>query len=98
MDRDKKPHVFLPPLAAGVGMGLTLMGIFVFTGHGLGASGFFKRVTAWLSDGISPSWTQNNEFLSNFLSLPHPLYNWISFEVGGMAIRSFIRQFFGKAF
>jgi uncharacterized membrane protein YedE/YeeE len=30
-------------LAAGVGLGLTLMGMFLFTGHGLGASGFFTN-------------------------------------------------------
>ena len=32
---ERKPQDFWPPLAAGVGLGLTLMGMFLFTGHGL---------------------------------------------------------------
>lgn len=52
---DGQAREFWPPLAAGIGLGLALMGMFLFTGHGLGASGFFTRLAASLSAFTHPA-------------------------------------------
>lgn len=82
----KQPQAFWPPLAAGVGLGLTLLGIFLFTGHGLGANGFFTRLAVWLSDRASPAWAEANAYFKPYLSGGHPLKEWISWEIAGVAI------------
>jgi len=83
---ERKPQDFWPPLAAGVGLGLTLMGMFLFTGHGLGASGFFTNVLAWLGTLAAPDWTEMNSYLGNYLGATHPLNSWLSWELAGAAI------------
>ena len=98
MQNGKTPREFLPSLIGGIGLGLTLMGIFVFTGHGLGASGFFKRVTAWLSEGTFGNWAQTNEYLSTFLINGAPLNDWISFEVAGMAVGGLLGSLLARRF
>lgn len=83
---DKQAQNFWPPLAAGIGLGLALMGMFLFTGHGLGASGFFTRLAAWLGDITAPAWAETNNFFSPYLAKGHPLTGWISWEIAGVAI------------
>lgn len=83
---EHKPRDFWPPLAAGAGLGLTLMGIFLFTGHGLGASGFFTGVVAWLSSLVALDWAEMNSYLGNYLGAGHPLDSWLSWQLAGAAI------------
>ncbi|MBU0631110.1 YeeE/YedE family protein [bacterium] len=92
-----RPRRFLPPLVAGMGLGLTLMGIFLLSGHGLGASGFFKRVTALLGDALFGTWAQDNAYLGSFLK-GYPLDSWISWEVGGVAIGGLLGSLLGRRF
>jgi len=95
---ERKPQDFWPPLAAGVGLGLTLMGMFLFTGHGLGASGFFSRLLAWLSASAAPDWTQMNSDLGNYLGASHPLNSWISWEIAGVAIGALLGSLIARRF
>ena len=44
---------YWPPLIAGIALGLALLLTFLITGHGLGASGFFTRLTAWLGGEVA---------------------------------------------
>ncbi len=98
MDTNKNPRKFWPPLVAGVGLGITLLGMFVVTGHGLGAYGFYKRVTLWLSNDISSQWTQANAYLSASLGKTHPLDVWVSWEVLGIALGALLGSMFARRF
>jgi len=74
------------PLAAGTALGAVLLFTFLLTGHGLGASGFFTRLTAWLgSEFVRPA-TEANGYLGPFLKAGAPLSDWISWEIIGMLL------------
>ena len=83
---NRQPREFWPPLAAGIGLGLALMGMFLFTGHGLGAIGFFTRLAAWLSDIANPVWADANVYFNSYLGKGNPLDAWISWEIAGVAL------------
>jgi uncharacterized membrane protein YedE/YeeE len=77
---------FWPPLTAGIMLGLVLFLTFLITGHGLGASGFFTRLAAWLGgEAVGPA-TQANNFLGPFLKAGAPLANWITWEILGVML------------
>jgi uncharacterized membrane protein YedE/YeeE len=78
------PRSFWPPLWAGVALGLVLWLTFMITGHGLGASGFFTRLTAWFGDWWLPGATADNAYLGGMVSQGSVLSAWISWEVLGM--------------
>jgi uncharacterized membrane protein YedE/YeeE len=78
---------FWPPLVAGIALGLVLLLTFLLTGHGLGASGFFTRFTAWLGGEVTGPVTQANSYLGPFLKGgTNPLANWIAWEIIGVAL------------
>jgi|ERR1019366_4280937 uncharacterized membrane protein YedE/YeeE len=75
------------PLFAGIALGLVLLLTFLLTGHGLGASGFFTRFTAWLGGEIARPLTEANAYLGPFLKgAGNPLANWISWEMVGVML------------
>ena len=80
------PRNFLSPLAAGVGLGVTLYLSFLLTGHGLSASGFFRDLTASLAVWVKPFWAAENTYLSTFLYEDGPLSTWIAWEVAGIGV------------
>ena len=98
MDSNKNPRKFWSPLVAGVGIGLTIIGMFAVTGHGLGAYGFYRRVTLWLSNDISSQWTQANTYMSASLGKTHPLDSWISWEVAGIAFGALLGSMLARRF
>ncbi|MGI9449902.1 MAG: YeeE/YedE thiosulfate transporter family protein [Geminicoccaceae bacterium] len=79
------PRPFWPPLVAGILLGLVLLLTFLITGHGLGASGFFTRLTAALGGWLMPVATAANSYLGPFLQ-GNPLSSWICWEIVGVAI------------
>jgi hypothetical protein len=95
---ERQPHAFWPPLAAGVGLGLALMGMFLSTGHGLGANGFFTRTAVTLSDWIHPAWAGANAYFSSYLRSGHPLNDWISWEIAGVAIGALVGSLSARRF
>jgi len=89
---------YWPPLTAGIALGLVLLATFLITGHGLGASGFFTRLTAWVGGELAPSVTETNSFLGPFLRSGAPLANWISWEIVGVAIGGLLAAIGGGRF
>lgn len=78
---------FWPPLIAGIALGLALLMTFLITGHGLGASGFFTRLAAWVGGELLRPMTEANSYLGPFLkSAAGPLANWISWEIVGVVL------------
>ncbi len=85
MDSTVRP--FWPPLAAGIALGLVLLATFLLTGHGLGASGFFARLTAWLGGELARPATLANSYLGPFLKgAANPLASWITWEILGLLL------------
>jgi uncharacterized membrane protein YedE/YeeE len=82
---------FWPPLTAGIALGLVLFLTFLLTGHGLGASGFFTRLTAWVGGEIAHPATTANSYLGPYLrGGANPLANWITWEVVGVLFGAFV--------
>ncbi len=76
-----------PPLTAGVALGLVLLLTFLLTGHGLGASGFFTALTAWLGGEIAQPAAQANSYIGPYLKGgANPLATWISWEIIGVIL------------
>jgi hypothetical protein len=95
---DRQAREFWPPLAAGIGLGLTLMGMFLMTGHGLGANGFFTRLVVWLGDMAHPAWVDANAYLKPYLSKGHPLNEWISWEIAGVSMGALVGSLTARRF
>lgn len=82
------PRPFWPPLVAGLVLGLTLLAAFWITGHGLGASGFFTRLTVALGDLLVPATTESSRYLAPYLA-SNLLDAWISWEFIGLLLGAF---------
>lgn len=76
---------YWPPLTAGIALGLVLFVTFLLSGHGLGASGFFTRLTAWLGGELARPAAEANSYLGPFLK-GAPLASWISWEIVGVML------------
>ncbi len=93
MNQAKPPQVPLPywnPLVAGIALGVVLLATFVITGHGLGATGFTTRLTAWLGMNLAPIATEANEYLGGMVEEGKPLNAWITWQVIGVAIGALV--------
>ena len=84
---------FWSPLTAGVALGLVLLLTFVWTGHGLGATGATTRLTAWLGTVVAPGATTANAYLGPLVEGGHPLSSWISWQVLGVALGALASAF-----
>lgn len=92
------PKKFWPPLYSGFGLGFALFSMFLVTGHGLGAYGFFKRLAIQISDWLEPTWAQSNDFFHSILSGAQPLNTWVSWEIAGVAIGALVASLVGRRF
>ena len=84
---------FWSPLWAGVALGLVLLLTFVWTGHGLGATGATTRLSAWLGTLAAPAATEANPYLGPLVESGHPLSSWISWQVLGVALGALASAF-----
>ncbi|MCE9579853.1 MAG: YeeE/YedE family protein [Deltaproteobacteria bacterium] len=85
------PRPYTNPYLAGVGLGLVLLAAFVLVGRGLGASGAFNSLVAWLTSLVAPDYAKDNPFLGNYLNGDdHPLKAWLVFELVGVAIGALV--------
>ena len=83
----RAPQPYANPYLAGIGLGLVLLAAFVLVGRGLGASGAFNALIAWLVSLVAPAYARSNEFLGDYLvGDTHPLKAWLVFEVVGVLV------------
>ena len=75
---------YWPSWLAGLALGCVLLLTFVVTGHGLGATGFTTRLSAWLGEAVAPRWTQGNDYLGPLLEGGAVLSSWITWQVLGV--------------
>lgn len=82
---------YMNPYLAGVGLGLVLLAAYVVMGRGLGASGAFSALVAWLVGLIAPAHAKANGFYAEYLaSGTHPLKDWLVFEILGVMAGGFL--------
>lgn len=100
LDASKKRAIkpFWPPLAAGIALGLVLLGTFVVTGHGLGATGASTRLTAWLGLTVAPTATHANAYLGPMVEGSNLMSAWISWQVVGVALGALFAAFLAGRF
>ena len=91
-----KPATYMNPLLAGILLGMVLLATFVFTGHGLGATGFTTRLTAWVGMHFAPVVTNANEYLGGMVDEGKPLNAWITWQVIGVALGALLSAFLAK--
>jgi len=93
---------FWHPLTAGIALGVVLLLTFLMTGHGLGASGFFSRLTAWFGAEFAQTATEANSYLGPFIKnargAVNPLATWISWEIVGIIVGAGIAAFTSNRF
>jgi uncharacterized protein len=77
---------YWPAWLAGLALGIVLLLTFVLTGHGLGATGFTTRLTAWIGEQVAPTWTDANDYLGPLLDGGSVLRSWITWQVLGVFI------------
>lgn len=87
------------PYIAGVGLGLVLLASYVVMGRGLGASGAVASFVSWGVNEFAPSHVIGNGFFEKYLDperAPHPLKDWLVFEVIGVMIGGLISGIIAK--
>ena len=87
---------YMNPLLAGILLGIVLLATFVVTGHGLGATGFTTRLTAWIGMHAVPAATSANDYLGGMVEDGKPLSAWITWQVVGVAIGALLSAFLAK--
>ena len=87
---------YMNPLLGGILLGTVLLATFVVTGHGLGATGFTTRLTAWIGMHVAPVATSANDYLGGMVEEGKPLEAWITWQVIGVAIGALLSAFLAK--
>ncbi len=81
---------YWPAWAAGLALGVVLLLTFVLTGHGLGATGFTTRLSAWFGGLAAPQWTLANDYLGPMIEDGAVLSSWITWQVLGVFIGALV--------
>lgn len=85
----KEPKGYMNPYLAGFGLGLVLLSSYLIMGRGLGASGAFASFVSWVMSNVAPDHIAGNGFFEKYLDpmrAPHPLKDWLVFEVLGVML------------
>ncbi len=79
------------PIFGGIVIGLAMILSFYTAGRGLGASGAFTRISAWLQDIIFPSFTESSVYFGKYFLHGHnPLNNYLVFMAIGIIVGAFV--------
>lgn len=74
------------PYLAGALLGLVLLAAYLVAGRGLGATGAFSSVAAWIAQLASPEHAQANTVHARYLASGSPLTAWLVFlSIGVLA-------------
>lgn len=94
----RAPRAFWNPLIAGIALGLVLLLTFLWTGHGLGATGASTRLTAWIGMQAAPAATGANAYLGPMIEGGKPMASWITWQVIGVALGALVAAFMAGRF
>jgi hypothetical protein len=73
----RAPAPYWNPYLAGFGLGLVLLAAYLVAGRGLGATGAFSSVAAWVANVISPEHAQASAVHARYLESGTPLQAWL---------------------
>lgn len=79
----REAQAFMNPYLAGFLLGLVLLGSYLVTGRGLGATAGFAAVATWLTGLVSPEHVQSNLVHAKYWNDGAPLLNWTLFLLVG---------------
>lgn len=96
LNKPVKP--FWNPVIAGVALGLVLLLTFVWTGHGLGATGATTRMAAWFGLEVAAEATKANEYLGPMVKNGNPVSSWITWQVVGVGLGALLAAFMAGRF
>jgi hypothetical protein len=82
----RRPKPYTNPYLVGVMLGLVLLATYSVTGRGLGATGAFSAVAAWLAGTISPDHAATNIVHARYWNDGAPLLSWTLFLIAGAFI------------
>jgi len=77
------PRPYWNPYAVGFLLGLVLLATYAITGRGLGATGAFSSVAAWLAGMVSPAHVADNVVHAKYWNDGAPLASWTLFLLFG---------------
>jgi hypothetical protein len=77
---------FWNPYVAGFGLGLVLLAAYLVAGRGLGATGAFSSVAAWIASVISPEHAQATAVHARYLESGPPWTAWLVYLLIGSFI------------
>jgi uncharacterized membrane protein YedE/YeeE len=77
--RPRAAQPYWNPYLAGALLGLVLLASYLVAGRGLGATGAFSSVAAWIASLASPEHAQANPVHARYLAGGSPLTAWLVF-------------------
>ncbi len=80
------PAPFWNPYVAGFGLGLVLLAAYLIAGRGLGATGAFSSVAAWIANTISPEHAQALAVHARYIESGTPFTAWLTYLLIGAFI------------
>lgn len=80
------PKPYANPYLAGFGLGVVLLGCFIASGQGLGASGAFASIASSLAGVVSPRDAAASAYFGRYLSEGPPWGAWMVVEVAGAMV------------
>ena len=94
MRHDTGARPYWNPYFAGVLLGVVLLASYLVAGRGLGATGAFSSVAAWIASIAAPAHAQANPVHARYLAGGSPLTAWLVFlsigVVAGAALSGWI--------
>ena len=91
-----RPRPYWNPYAAGVLLGVVLLATYAITGRGLGATGAFSAVAAWLTGLISPEQAAANVVHAKYWDDGAPLQSWTLFLLLGAFVGALVSGLQGR--
>jgi len=80
------PAPYWNPYLVGILLGLVLLASYLVAGRGLGATGAFSSVAAWIANAISPEHAQATAVHARYLAGGPPSTNWLVYLLIGAFI------------
>jgi hypothetical protein len=90
---EKKAAPYWNPYLVGFGLGLVLLAAYLIAGRGLGATGAFGSVAAWLANAISPEHAQASAIHARYLERGTPLEAWLVWLMMGSFVGAAVSGF-----
>ena len=78
-----RPAPYWNPYLVGFFLGLVLLSAYLIAGRGLGATGAFGSVAAWIANAISPEHAQASAVHARYLESGTPLTAWLVYLLLG---------------